>query len=300
MGQIANQMAIELFYKLKRYLKEKRAKKDSAKIQVWHMNGAGNDFVVIDARGLRLDFSRLALEWCSKTGADGFMALDTSDTADFKLHFYNADGSRGEMCGNGARCICRFAYDNGIADEEMVVETDAGLVHGSRLSETQYRVKLNNPSVLDLERKPDAAYIELGNPGVPHAVKEVDGLSWEQAEDLKEMARNLRYDEAFPKGANANLYTWIGEAEIRILTFERGVEDYTLACGTGSASVAVVLWAEGKLQSNHLTVQNKGGVLEVTLETKKDIISAIFLEGSTEITEIMEEHIECFGRKKQK
>ena len=105
-------------------------------MKVWYMNGAGNDFMVMDARGLQLDYKALAVEYCKITGADGFMAVDYSDTADFRLHFYNSDGSRGEMCGNGARCICRFAYDNGIAGEKMVVQTDAGLVPGMELTGT--------------------------------------------------------------------------------------------------------------------------------------------------------------------
>lgn len=257
-------------------------------MQVWYMNGAGNDFMVLDARGKTLDFSALARSLCERSGADGFMAVDTSETADFKLHFYNADGTRGEMCGNGARCICRFAYDNGIAGKTMAVETDAGLVLGERLSETQYRVKLNNPGVLDLKRKVDAAYVELGDPGVPHAVKEVPGLAWEQKEELRDMARALRRDPAFPKGANANLYTRLGESEVRILTFERGVEDYTLACGTGSASVAVVLWSRGELKSGKLTVQNPGGTLDITLEGANGEVSALYLEGPTEVVSVTE------------
>ena len=116
-------------------------------MKVYYMNGAGNDFMVMDARGNEgLDFSKLALEYCALAGADGFMAVGESETGDFRLHFYNADGSRGEMCGNGARCICRFAYDMGIAGAEMTVQTDAGLVPGWRLDENTYRVKLNNPS----------------------------------------------------------------------------------------------------------------------------------------------------------
>ena len=134
-------------------------------MEVWYMNGAGNDFMVGDARGKTMDFSEMALKLCKLTGADGFMAVDVSDKADFKLHFYNADGSRGEMCGNGSRCICRFAYENGIAGEQMTVETDAGLVYGTRLTESRYRVKLNNPGVVDLNRKPGIAYVELGEPG---------------------------------------------------------------------------------------------------------------------------------------
>ncbi len=244
--------------------------------------------MVIDARGREMDFEKLALELCKLTGADGFMAVDHSDQADFKLHFYNSDGSRGEMCGNGARCICRFAYDNGIAGKDMVVETDAGLVHGWRLDEDTYKVRLNDPGVMDLHRKADAAYVELGQPGVPHAVKEIPGLSWEQKAELQEMAKALRHDPAFPKGANANLYTWLDQKTVRILTFERGVEDYTLACGTGSASVAVVLWAEGKVPDGVLTVKNPGGDLTVTVSGKNGTVTALFLEGPTEAVRIME------------
>jgi diaminopimelate epimerase len=256
-------------------------------MKVWYMNGAGNDFAVVDARDLELDYTALALELCKLTGADGFMAVDHSDKADFKLHFYNADGSRGEMCGNGSRCICRFAYENGIAGENMSVETDAGIVYGKRLSERQYLVKLNNPGIVDLNRKPDAAYIELGNPGVPHAVMEIPGLSWEMRDALREKARNLRFDPAFPKGANANLYTWLDENTVRILTFERGVEDYTLACGTGSASTAVALWLKGLLPNGKLTVKNPGGDLAVTIEGK-DTVEALWLEGPTEVVKTFE------------
>ena len=255
---------------------------------VWYMNGAGNDFMVIDARGRHPDYRTLAIELCKLTGADGFMAVDNSDKADFRLHFYNSDGTRGEMCGNGARCICRFAHDNGIAGDTMVVETDAGLVPGWRLSESQYRVKLNNPSVLDLHRKGDVAYVELGNPGVPHAVKEVPGLRWEDGDSLREPTRALRFDPAFPKGANVNLYTWLGENEVRVLTFERGVEDYTLACGTGCGSIAAVLWASGRLPGGRLTARNRGGTLKVAVEGRDGDVTSILLEGPTEVVKMME------------
>ena len=257
-------------------------------MKVWYMNGAGNDFAVVDARDLELDYTSLALELCKLTGADGFMAVDVSDKADFRLHFYNADGSRGEMCGNGSRCICRFAFDMGIVGGQMAVETDAGIVYGRRLSDDIYAVQLNNPGIVDLQRKSDCAYIELGNPGVPHAVKEVPGLDWSQKEDLREMARALRYDPAFPKGANANLYTRLDAETIRILTFERGVEDYTLACGTGSASTAVVLWLKGEVPSGHLTVKNPGGDLGITIEGENGTVEKLLLEGPTEVVKIYE------------
>ena len=252
-------------------------------MNVTYMNGAGNDFMVIDARGQDLDFSALALELCKLTGADGFMAVDHSDIADFRLHFYNADGSRGEMCGNGARCICRFAYDMGIAGADMTVQTDAGIVHGWRLDENRYRVQLNNPGVLDLARKGDIAYVELGDPGVPHAVQEIPGLSWDHRETLREQAKALRYDPAFPKGANANMFTWLDEDTIRILTYERGVEDYTLACGTGSASTVVVLWCKGLVPKGYLTVENPGGTLAVTIKGDQGVVTELTLEGPTQI-----------------
>ncbi len=256
-------------------------------MKVWYMNGAGNDFAVVDARGLALDYTQLALELCKLTGADGFMAIDNSGVADFKLHFYNADGSRGEMCGNGSRCICRFAFEHGIAGENMTIETDAGIVYGKRLSDSQYLVRLNNPGIVDLTRKADVAYIELGTPGVPHAVTEIPGLTWNMREDLLEKAKGLRYDPAFPKGANVNLFTWLDDTTIRILTFERGVEDYTLACGTGSASTAVVLWLKGLLPDGRLIVKNPGGDLSVTIEGS-ETVSALWLEGPTEVVKEFE------------
>ena len=172
-----------------------------------HMSGAGNDFVVIDARGLELDLAALAVKACDATGADGFLALDHSPIADFRLHFYNSDGLRGEMCGNGARCICRYAYEKGIVGEEMTIQTDAGLVYGLRLDDGTYRVRLNNPSVLEENYLGAAAYVELGNPGIPHALLEIPGLRWEDKELLRSMALAIRHDPIFKKGVNVNFYT---------------------------------------------------------------------------------------------
>ncbi len=252
-------------------------------MRVTYMNGAGNDFMVLDARGRQLDFSQLAVDYCRLTNADGFMAVDDSDKADFRLHFYNADGSRGEMCGNGARCVCRYAYDRGIAGQAMTVETDAGIVSGWRLDEHQYRVRLNDPSVLDLARKGRTAYVELGAPGVPHAVAEYRGDLWADADSLRQTMRALRFDPAFPKGANVNFYQELAPGEIRILTFERGVEDFTLACGTGCGSTACVLAMQGRLPNGRLTAHNRGGDLTVTVTLEAGVITAVLLEGPTEV-----------------
>lgn len=257
-------------------------------MKLYHMSGAGNDFMVLDARGKTFDFSQLAITLCAKYGTDGFMAVDDSPIADFRLHFYNSDGSRGEMCGNGARCICKFAYDLGIAKEEMTVQADAGIVYGWRVSEDRYRVKLNDPGIIDLHRKGNAAYVELGDPGIPHSVTHIPGLAFSQKESLRPMAKAMRFDPVFPKGVNANLYDWLDDTTVRILTYERGVEDYTLACGTGSGSTAVVLWTEGKLPGGVLHLENQGGLLTVTVSGKDGKVDSLLLEGPAQILGIYE------------
>ena len=252
-------------------------------MEILHMSGAGNTFLVLDARDRELDLSRMAKELCKLYKIDGLIAVDRSKTADFRLHFYNADGSRGEMCGNGSRCICRYAYEHGLAGEHMTAQTDAGIVTGWRIDETHYRVALNLPGMVDLHRKENTAYVELGSPGVPHAVMELPGLSWDMAEDLRRQMRDLRYDPAFPKGANVNFYTRVDDTAIRLLTYERGVEDFTLACGTGSASTAVVLWLKGQLPAGQLTVKNRGGDLKIQVEGTDNAVTRLLLEGPTEI-----------------
>ncbi|MDD5864277.1 MAG: diaminopimelate epimerase [Firmicutes bacterium] len=257
-------------------------------MKVTYMNGAGNDFMVIDARGKNLDFSKLAKEFCAVTGADGFMAVDHSDKADFRLHFYNSDGTRAGMCGNGARCICRFAHDLGIAGDAVTVETDTGLVYGWRLDENRYRVKLNSPTTLELHRKGDVAYVELGKPGLPHAVVEYRGDLWGDADGLLESMRALRNDPVFPRGANVNYYQVLRPGEVRVLTFERGVEGYTLACGTGCGSVACVLWAKKQLPENVLTTHNRGGTLKVTVGGENGTVTSLLQEGPTEVVRVYE------------
>ena len=257
-------------------------------MKVLHMSGAGNDFAVIDVRGVQSDLETLAKELCKQLKTDGLLAVDTSEKADFRLHFYNSDGLRGEMCGNGARCVCKYAYDRGIAGDKMAVETDAGMVYGWRLSEDRYRVRLNNPGIVDLQRLPDTAYVELGDPGIPHSVTEYPNLKWEDKEALLPEFLKIRRSPAFPKGVNVNFYCRTGESTVKILTYERGVEDFTLACGTGSASVAAVLWLQGKLPTGQLMVENPGGRLDITVEGECGRVSALYLEGPAETIRTIE------------
>lgn len=245
-----------------------------------HMTGAGNTFMVIDGRDQKLDYPKMARELCAMTNADGFMALEDSILADFRLIYYNADGSRGELCGNGTRCICKFAYDLGLAGETMTVQTDAGIVPGWRLSDQRYRVKLTRPTDIDLEAKPNVAYAICG---VPHATVKIPGLSWNQKENLRQQAKDLRFDPVFPMGTNVDFYDWVDDTTVRILSYERGVEDYTLACGTGCGALASILFTAGKLPGKTLKALNPGGTLLVTVEEQGGLISGLMLEGPAEV-----------------
>lgn len=261
-------------------------------MEIWHMNGAGNDFLVLDGRGLTADYPTLARKLCARYGADGFMAIDVSQETDFRLYFYNSDGSRGEMCGNGSRCVCRFAYEHALVGTKMCVQTDAGRIYGERLSETEYRIRLNAPSVLEKNVRENLAYVELGTPGLPHAVVEVTQAQIAQREALRPTARVLRFDPIFPKGANVNFYAWLGDEHVRMLSYERGVEDYTLACGTGTGAVAAVLRARGELPSGRLTAEHPGGRLEVTVAGEGDRVETLLLRGPTEVTQVLDISVE--------
>lgn len=236
-----------------------------------HMSGAGNDFAVVDIRRETPELSQLAVSLCRSTGADGLLAVDNSEIADFRLHYYNSDGSRADLCGNGSRCICRFAYDRGIAGEEMTVQTDAGLVYGKRIAEDQYRIRLTDPAQIRLFCKPGVHYALCG---VPHALMELPTLSWQDRKALLPLARQLRHDPDFPQGANVTFYRWLAPGRVQVLTFERGVEDYTLACGTGCGALTAVLHQAGQLPGGKLTAENPGGTLTMQIGPE-----GLFLQG---------------------
>lgn len=205
--------------------------------------------------------------------------------------FFNSDGSLGEMCGNGARCICRFGYENGLAGEVQKVETTAGLVTGWRIDRQHYRVRLNDPCHMRLEDKAevdgvtyDCAYVELGDPGIPHAAVPIENLKDYDTQALFQLGRKLRYYKDFPKGANVNFYEIIGPDHVYERTYERGVEDFTYACGTGTGSVVTVLTLLGKVSGKGVRVDMTGGTL--TIDVERDSaghVTDLFLTGPTNI-----------------
>ena len=204
-------------------------------------------------------------------GADGLMAIvPAKANADFGMLFFNCDGTRGEMCGNGARCICRYGYETGLAGETQTIETTAGLVTGTRIDAKNYRIRLPDPVnlqylALDVDgKKVGCMYLELGNPGIPHAVVQYPGLREADEQALFEFGRKLRYHPAFPKGANVNFLEKTGENRFYERTWERGVEDFTYACGTGTGASVYAL-AEKRRCGDHAEVEVKGGLLIVDI-----------------------------------
>ena len=212
------------------------------------MSGAGNDFVIIDHRRPLLDpadqpdFARKICRRKFSVGADGLILLEDSDVADFKWQFYNADGSVAEMCGNGARCAARFAYRHGIAGKTMRFETVAGAIEAEILDEDEtVSVLMTDP----VDHRPDRIIDVDGrhltvasiNTGVPHAVIFIDV----ETIPVKEWGREIRFHHVFqPAGTNVNFARLLPDGRLHVRTYERGVEDETMACGTGAVAAALI------------------------------------------------------------
>ena len=262
------------------------------------MHGAGNDFILVDNREERVPLEamqELARKLCPRrtaVGADGIMFLNAheGDDADVDMHFFNVDGSAGEMCGNGARCVSRFAYERGFcAGESARITTRSGLVTGERISKEIWRVRLNDITVrkdnvyAEFEgRRYLVDYLEMGDPGLPHAVVEIPGLAGMDKEDLRPLAVYLRH--FFPRGANVNFYEMREDGGVQVLTYERGVEDFTLACGTGAGSTVSDLARLGRVSGEDVPVHVPGGLLSVTVKGGKYAPSRdIWLAGPTMI-----------------
>ena len=257
------------------------------------MHGAGNDFIIVNylEEGLPPEaFPRIAKTLCTphrSLGADGFMVVDQAQgEGDFRMLFFNSDGSVGEMCGNGARCIARYGFDHGLAGDIQRIETTAGIVVGQRIERDLYCIRLNDPTAVETEigipwegQILSVSYIELGDPGIPHAVLELPDWDALPEEELRSLGAYIRSYAAFPKGANVTFRKRLGRNHVKAVTFERGVEDFTLACGTGAGSTAAAMRLRGELGNETLTLDFPGGELQVSLSVEDDTVCDIYLTG---------------------
>lgn len=253
------------------------------------MNGCGNDFIVIDNRNGPLvsdpaDFARRVCRRKLSVGADGLILIEDSDRLDFQWQFYNADGSRAEMCGNGARCAARYAHEAGIAGPSMTFQTDAGPIEAEMRAE-QVKIKMTPPSACRLDYTIDVnggkQTVSSINTGVPHVVLEKDDLA---AGDIVALGREIRYHAAFaPAGANVNFIHHSGSPRLEVRTYERGVEDETLACGTGSVAAALVTAARRGWASPIPVTTRGGGILTIHFEHDGGVFREVYLEGDARI-----------------
>lgn len=218
-------------------------------LHFYKMNGAGNDFIVVDNRALDLNLDQDTIAaLCDRhrgIGADGLLAVEPAEQdADYKFRYYNADGGEAEMCGNGARCFGRFtAHLGDEVAERVTFETIAGKL-AAEMAGDDVRIAMSVPKDLRMDTGVTvaglAAPLHFINTGVPHAVAFIGGGAEFEEFDVFTTGRAIRHHEAFaPAGTNANFATVLAPGHIAIRTYERGVEDETLACGTGMVACAL-------------------------------------------------------------
>ena len=252
------------------------------------MNGAGNDFVLMDNRAgdIRLNRSQIA-HLCDRhrgIGADGILLLEkAANRADFRMRYFNADGGEAEMCGNGARCFARFASKVAGAQGKISFETPAGVISAELIGDL-VTLKMTEPTDLRLNiplriATEDKA-IHFINSGVPHVVipvSQVDDI------DVRREGAAIRQHEMFsPKGANVNFIQKRGANKIAVRTYERGVEDETLACGTGVVASALIFAACEKINGPVGVLVRGGDELQVDFERSGEQFKNVTLTGPAE------------------
>lgn len=272
------------------------------------MSGTGNDFIVVDNRFYNYsgqELSEMAKKLCQRrisVGADGLLGLGNPVTegAKYRMSYYNADGSLGTMCGNGARCLARFAHEAGIegvrgddsggnkSTRTYLFDSDAGL-YTAVVDEASTKVRLYvpKPSRFTADIQLDASFstsplaYHFIWTGTEHLVLHVDDAS---SLDLVKVGPMLRYDaRLLPKGANINFAEVLSDGALRVRTYEKGVEAETLACGTGSIACAIVSTLVGKISKSPVMVSMPGGNLEVGWEGEAQDPENVYLEGTVDI-----------------
>jgi diaminopimelate epimerase len=257
-------------------------------MEFYKMTGGGNDFILIDNREGKIDMAALRPsipKICRRklsVGADGLIVLEDSAKAHFRWHFFNADGSEAEMCGNGGRCAARLAHHLGIAPADLSFETAAGII---RAQVKGAIVKLTLPPPTDIRLGitlpigEEEIRVDFINTGVPHTVIFAPDL---KEADVVELGRQIRYHQAFqPEGTNVD-FIQVEDSTIEIRTYERGVEDETLACGTGAVAAAISAGLRGLATSPTTVIPRSGEALTIYYQGEREI-KEVSLEGEVKM-----------------
>lgn len=249
-------------------------------VEFYKYQGTGNDFVMIDNRS---DFfpkkdTKLIEQLCDRRfgiGADGLILLENDSDTDFRMVYYNADGNQSSMCGNGGRCLVAFAKKlNVIENETTFIATD-GLHHATIAPDSI--VSLQMIDVDAINKFEDHTFL---NTGSPHHVQLVDDL---EHYNVKEKGAAIRYGDLYGKpGSNVNFVKKIDDKTFSLRTYERGVEDETLACGTGATAVAIAMNAIGETNETDINLNVEGGKLVVSFEKIGEHFTNVFLKGPAE------------------
>lgn len=259
------------------------------KITFYKYQGTGNDFVMIDNRqnSFPKNDTKLIEKLCDRRfgiGADGLILLENDIETDFKMVYFNSDGNESSMCGNGGRCLVAFAKRLSIIDSETTFLAIDGLHHASVLDNHIVSLQMKDVSEVKIEKD----YVFL-NTGSPHHVMLVDDL---KNYDVKTNGARIRYSDLYGKtGSNVNFVNQLSENHFAIRTYERGVEDETLSCGTGATAAAIAMNADGKTKAHHIYLDVEGGKLEVTFTKEYSKYTNVFLKGPA--TFVFEGEINC-------
>ncbi len=263
-------------------------------LEFYKLSGAGNDFIVIDNMDRKIPEEgrrELLSTWCRRgmsIGADGALLVEPADEgseAHFRMRYYNADGGEAETCGNGSRCIARFAFAQGIAPRHMVFQTLAGDYRAEVLDNNEVKVQMSdafglreNVAVNDDVVKNTVDFI---NTGVPHVVVLEKDLA---NAPVVRAGQHLRHHQEFaPAGTNVNFVNVLGAHNLDVRTYERGVEDETLACGTGCIASSIIAVRKGLVQTPVQVRTASGENLTIDFELTDAGASAVTLQGSAHI-----------------
>lgn len=237
--------------------------------------GTGNDFIMIDDRRNEFPQDRdLIGRLCDRKfgiGADGLILLQQKEL--FEMVYFNSDGRESSMCGNGGRCFARFLHDLGLMKDAVKFNAVDGMHYAEIVDEY---VKLQMTDVEEVEIFDTHTFLNTGSPH--HVILEQDLKNL----DVKQRGAEIRYSEAYPEGTNVNFIHQLTPNRIEVRTYERGVEDETLSCGTGVTAAAITMAALGKTHENEVKIKTPGGNLKVSFVRNGNSFRKIFLTGPAE------------------